>query len=162
MRAYVGVGSNLGDRWAHLALAARELRAAPGVAFLRGSRVYEAAPLGPSQPRYLNAVVELETELPADALWASLHAVEEKAFRERGLRWGPRTLDLDLLLHGDQVIRTPRLTVPHPGLVSRRWVLAPLAELCPDRVVPCTGTTVADLLRQVPPWDMQPVGLYPG
>ena len=131
MRAYVGVGSNLGDRWAHLALAARELRACEGVAFMRGSRVYDAAPMGPSQPRYLNAVVELEASLPPEKLLASLMAVEQAAFRERGLRWGPRTLDLDLLLFGDAVVRSPSLTVPHPGLLSRRWVLAPLAELCP-------------------------------
>lgn len=162
MRAYVGVGSNLGDRWAHLALAARELRGVPGVAFLRGSRVYDAAPMGPSQPRYLNAVVELETSHPPEQLLQALHAVEQAAFRERGLRWGPRTLDLDLLLHGDLVVRNPTLTVPHPGLISRRWVLAPLAELCPERVVPGTGATVAELLATVPAYDMMPVGLYPG
>jgi 2-amino-4-hydroxy-6-hydroxymethyldihydropteridine diphosphokinase len=162
MRAYVGVGTNLGDRWAHLALAARELRGVLGVAFLRGSRVYDAAPMGPSQPRYLNAVVELETRHPPEELLDVLHAVEQAAFRERGLRWGPRTLDLDLLLYGDLVVRTPTLTVPHPGLISRRWVLAPLAELCPDRVVPGTGATVAELLENVPAYDMMPVGLYPG
>jgi 2-amino-4-hydroxy-6-hydroxymethyldihydropteridine diphosphokinase len=162
MRAYVGVGTNLGDRWAHLALAARALRACDGVAFLRGSRVYDAAPMGPSQPRYLNAVVELEAALPPEQLLAALRAVEQAAFRERGLRWGPRTLDLDLLLYGDHVIRTPSLTVPHPGLIPRRWVLAPLAELCPERIVPGTGATVAELLQAVPPYDMRPVGLYPG
>jgi 2-amino-4-hydroxy-6-hydroxymethyldihydropteridine diphosphokinase len=162
MRAYVGVGSNLGDRWAHLALAARELRGVPGVAFMRGSRVYDAAPMGPSQPRYLNAVVELETSHPPEELLFALHLVEQAAFRERGLRWGPRTLDLDLLLYGGLVVRTPTLTVPHPGLISRRWVLAPLAELCPDRVVPGTGATVAELLERVPAYDMMPVGLYPG
>jgi 2-amino-4-hydroxy-6-hydroxymethyldihydropteridine diphosphokinase len=162
MRAYVGVGSNLGDRWAHLALAARELRACPGVAFLRGSRVYDAAPMGPAQPRYLNAVVELETTATPEQLLETLLAVEQAAFRERGLRWGPRTLDLDLLLCDELVVRTPKLTVPHPGLISRRWVLAPLAELCPERVVPGTGSTVAELLRTVPAYDMRPVGLYPG
>ncbi|GEJ59361.1 2-amino-4-hydroxy-6-hydroxymethyldihydropteridine diphosphokinase [Anaeromyxobacter diazotrophicus] len=162
MRAYVGVGSNLGDRWAHLALAARELRACPGVTFLRGSRVHDAAPMGPSQPRYLNAVVELETTLEPEALLERLLAVEQAAFRERGLRWGARTLDLDLLLCDDLVVRSPTLTVPHPGLISRRWVLAPLAELCPDRLVPGTGCTVAELLKAVPAYDMKPVGLYPG
>jgi len=162
MRAYVGVGTNLGDRWAHLALAARELRAASGIAFLRGSRVYDAAPMGPSQPRYLNAVVELESALPPEKLLAALQVVEQAALRERSLRWGPRTLDLDLLLFGDEVVRTASLTVPHPGLISRRFVLAPLAELCPERIVPGTGATVADLLRAVPPYDMWAVGLYPG
>jgi 2-amino-4-hydroxy-6-hydroxymethyldihydropteridine diphosphokinase len=161
MRAYVGVGTNLGDRWAHLALAARELRGAPGVSLVRASRVYDAAPMGPSQPRYLNAVLELESTLPPERLLESLHAVEKAAFRERGLRWGPRTLDLDLLLYENLVLRTPSLTVPHPGLISRRWVLAPLAELCPARIVPGTGATVAELLRSVPAFDMCSAGLYP-
>ncbi len=77
------------------------------------------------------------------------------------MRWSARTLDLDLLLYGDEVIRRPRLVVPHPGLVVRRFVLAPLAELCPDRVVPGTGRTVAQLLALVPPEDLAPAGLYP-
>ena len=162
MRAYVGVGSNLGDRWEHLALAARELRASPGVTFLRGSRVYDTAPMGPSQPRYLTAVIELETTATPERLLETLLAVERAAFRERRVRWGPRTLDLDLLLCDDLVVRTPTLTVPHPGLGSRRWVLEPLAELCPERVVPGTGSTVAELLRAVPAYDMEPVGPYPG
>jgi 2-amino-4-hydroxy-6-hydroxymethyldihydropteridine diphosphokinase len=161
MRAYVGVGTNLGDRWGHLVLAARELKRAPGVALLRTSRVYDAAPMGPTQPRYLNAALELETTLPPEELLQALFAVEKTAFRERNLRWGPRTLDLDLLLYEDAVVRSPTLIVPHPGLISRRWVLAPLAELCPDRLVPCTGSTVSDLLRATPDYDMWSAGLYP-
>jgi 2-amino-4-hydroxy-6-hydroxymethyldihydropteridine diphosphokinase len=77
------------------------------------------------------------------------------------VRWSARALDLDLLLFGDEVIRTPRLVVPHPALVARRFVLAPLAELCPGRVVPGTGRTVAQLLALVPPEDVVPAGLYP-
>ncbi len=77
------------------------------------------------------------------------------------MRWSARTLDLDLLLFGDEIVRAPRLVVPHPGLVSRRFVLAPLAELCPDRVVPGTGRTVAQLLGLLPPEDLVPAGLYP-
>jgi 2-amino-4-hydroxy-6-hydroxymethyldihydropteridine diphosphokinase len=162
VRAYVGVGSNLGDRWASLARAARELRAEPGVALLRASRVYDAAPLGPPQPRYLNAVLELEADVTALSLLAALQRIERNAGRVRsGVRWAARTLDLDLLLWGDQVIRRPRLVVPHPGLVVRRFVLAPLAELCPERVVPGTGRTVAQLLALVPPEDLAPAGLYP-
>jgi 2-amino-4-hydroxy-6-hydroxymethyldihydropteridine diphosphokinase len=162
VRAYVGVGSNLGDRWANLAQAARELRREPKVAIVRSSRVWDAAPLGPPQPRYLNAVLELEVELPPVALLATLQRIERNAGRVRtGVRWSARTLDLDLLLYGDEVIRRPRLVVPHPGLVVRRFVLAPLAELCPDRVVPGTGRTVAQLLALVPPEDLTPAGLYP-
>ena len=162
MRAYVGVGSNLGDRWANLALAARALRSEPRVSVLRASRVWDAAPLGPPQPRYLNAALELEVLGPAPALLRVLQRIERAAGRKRtSIRWAARTLDLDLLLFGDEVIQTPRLVVPHPGLVSRRFVLAPLAELGADRVVPCTGRTVAQLLALLPPEDLLPVGLYP-
>jgi 2-amino-4-hydroxy-6-hydroxymethyldihydropteridine diphosphokinase len=162
MRAYVGVGSNLGDRWANLALAARELRGEPRVALLRASRVWDAAPLGPPQPRYLNAVLEVEALGPATALLEILGRIEDAAGRRReGARWGARPLDLDLLLFGDEVIRTPRLVVPHPELVARRFVLAPLAELCPERVVPGTGRTVAQLLALLPWEDVLPAGTYP-
>ncbi len=162
MRTYIGVGSNLGDRWASLAQAARELREDPKVALLRASRVWDAAPLGPQQPRYLNAVLELDVELQPLALLAVLQRIEQNAGRVRtGVRWSARTLDLDVLLYGDEVIRRPRLIVPHPGLVVRRFVLAPLAELCPERVVPGTGRTVAQLLALVQPEDLIPAGLYP-
>lgn len=162
MRAYVGVGSNLGDRWASLAFAARALRGAPRVAVLRASRVWDTAPLGPPQPRYLNAVLELEALGPAAALLQVLRGVERAAGRTRtGRRWTARTLDLDLLLFGEALVRAPALVVPHPGLVSRRFVLAPLAELCPDRQVPGTGRTVSELLALAPADDVAPVGLYP-
>ncbi len=162
MRAYVGVGTNLGDRWAHLALAARQLRATPRVALLRASRVWDSAPLGPPQPRYLNAVLELETELGPAALHAALQLAERGAGRRRGpVRWAARTLDLDLLLYGDEVVRRPDLVVPHKEIVARRFVLAPLAELAPERVVPLTGKTVAQLLAACPAEDLFPVGVYP-
>lgn len=162
MKAYVGVGSNLGDRWAHLALAADQLRRSPRVALLRASRVWDTAPVGPPQPRYLNAVLELETELPARALHAVLQLVENAAGRRRGgQRWSARTLDLDLLLFGDQVILERRLRVPHPELAFRRFVLAPLAELRPGLVVPGLGLSVAELLARAPRDEAVAVGLYP-
>ena len=161
MRAFVGVGSNLGDRWANLGLAARTLAGTPRVAVVRASRVWETAPLGPPQPRYLNAVLELDTLLPPRALLSALQAAEALARRARGLRWGPRTLDLDLLLQGDLRLAGPGLTLPHPGLAERRFVLAPLAELAPDLVVPGAGRTVAALLAAAPPWELAPVGRYP-
>ncbi|HZZ85639.1 MAG TPA: 2-amino-4-hydroxy-6-hydroxymethyldihydropteridine diphosphokinase [Anaeromyxobacteraceae bacterium] len=162
MRAYVGVGSNLGDRWANLALAARQLRAAPRVALLRASRVYDSAPVGPPQPRYLNAVLELESELTAPGLHALLQLTERAARRKPGApRWTARTLDLDLLLFGGEVLRTPRLLVPHPHLVSRRFVLLPLSELAPKLGVPGTGKTVSQLLCEAPPLDLFPAGRYP-
>jgi 2-amino-4-hydroxy-6-hydroxymethyldihydropteridine diphosphokinase len=163
VRAYVGVGSNLGDRWAHLALAGRELRARPRVSLVRASRVWDTAPLGPPQPRYLNAVLEVEADLPPPALLAVLQEVEKVGGRVRTpVKWGPRTLDLDLLLYGDDVVRVPGLVVPHPDLVARRFVLAPLAELCPDRIVPGTGRTVAQLLAIVAQEDLTIAGAYPG
>ena len=160
MRAHVAVGSNLGDRWSRLALAARLLRV-PGVAVSRASRVWDTAPVGPPQPRYLNAVLELETTRTPRALLALLQSVEQAAGRTREVRWGARTLDLDLLLHGDAVVREPGLLVPHPELARRRFVLGPLAELRPDLVVPGAGATVAALLEAAPPLDLVPVGRYP-
>ena len=163
MRVFVGVGSNLGDRWAHLALAGRELRATPGIALVRASRVWDTAPIGPPQPRYLNAALELETTLAPLPLLDALQRIERAGGRVRGpVRWAARTLDLDLLLYGDEVVRLPRLVVPHPDLVSRRFALAPLAELCPERIVPGTGRTVAQLLALLAPEDVAPAGLYPG
>ena len=161
MRAYVAVGSNLGDRWARLALAARALRAAPGVAVVRASRVWDTAPLGPPQPRYLNAVLELETARTPRSLLALLRSVEAEAGRRRDVRWGARTLDLDLLLAGDRIVREPGLTVPHPELANRRFVLAPLAELRPELVVPGTGLAVGRMLEEAPPLDIAAVGGYP-
>jgi 2-amino-4-hydroxy-6-hydroxymethyldihydropteridine diphosphokinase len=161
MRAYVGVGTNLGDRWAHLALAARALRATPGVALVRASRVVDTAPLGPPQPRFLNAALELETTLPPRALLEALRRIERQALRRPSVRWGARSLDLDLLLEGQLTARGPDLTLPHPRLAERRFVLGPLAELCGERPVPGTGRTVAELLSAAPPWDVRCVGIYP-
>jgi 2-amino-4-hydroxy-6-hydroxymethyldihydropteridine diphosphokinase len=161
MRSYLGVGSNLGDRWGHLALAARALRAAPGVVLLRASRVQDTAPLGPPQPRYLNAALELETGLPPRALHDLLRRIERAAHRRPSARWGPRSLDLDLLLYGDRQLAEPGLEVPHPRMAERRFVLGPLAELCPGRLVPGLGRTVAELLAAAPPWDLREAGLFP-
>ncbi|MBK9516246.1 MAG: 2-amino-4-hydroxy-6-hydroxymethyldihydropteridine diphosphokinase [Anaeromyxobacter sp.] len=161
MRAYVGVGTNLGDRWAHLALAARALRATPRVALTRASRVHDTAPLGPPQPRYLNAVLELETTLPPVALLAELQRIEREALRRPAVRWGPRSLDLDLLVCGPAILALPGLTLPHPGLASRRFVLGPLCELAPGLLVPGDGRSVAELLAVAPPWDGVAVGRYP-
>jgi 2-amino-4-hydroxy-6-hydroxymethyldihydropteridine diphosphokinase len=161
MRAYVAVGSNLGDRWGRLAQAARALRSAPGVAVLRASRVWDAAPIGPPQPRYLNAVLEIETTRTPASLLALLREVEAAAGRTRDVHWGARTLDLDLLLFGDLVVREPGLTVPHPGLAGRRFVLAPLAELRPELPVPGADASVGRLLEEAPELDLSPVGGYP-
>jgi 2-amino-4-hydroxy-6-hydroxymethyldihydropteridine diphosphokinase len=164
MRAFIGVGTNLGDRWGQLALAAKRLRGA-GVAIVRASRVWDAEPMGPPQPRYLNAVLEVETVLTPRALLEVLRSVERAAHRRRdGARWSARTLDLDLLIHGaqgDRVIREVDLVVPHPGIAGRPFVLAPLAELAPELIVPGIGRTVAALLTEAGAAGVYPVGLYP-
>ncbi|HET8723551.1 MAG TPA: 2-amino-4-hydroxy-6-hydroxymethyldihydropteridine diphosphokinase [Anaeromyxobacteraceae bacterium] len=161
MRAYVAVGANLGDRWARLAEAARALRAAPGVAVVRASRAWDTEPVGPPQPRYLNAVLELETTRPPASLLALLQEIERAAGRRRDVRWGARTLDLDLLLVGRLEVHGPGLDLPHPRIADRRFVLAPLAELVPELRIPGIGRNVAALLEEAPALDLAPAGAYP-
>jgi 2-amino-4-hydroxy-6-hydroxymethyldihydropteridine diphosphokinase len=129
---FIALGSNLGDRAGHIRSALRELEQSGDVHVLRCSSLHETAPAGgpPGQPRFLNAVAELQTELsPADLL-ARLAEIEQRHGRERTVRNGPRTLDLDLLLYHDEVIDQPELTVPHPRMWQRPFVTEPLAEIC--------------------------------
>jgi 2-amino-4-hydroxy-6-hydroxymethyldihydropteridine diphosphokinase len=129
VRAYLGIGSNLGDRLAHLQRAVDGLAAADGVDVTAVSAVYETDPVGPEQPDYLNAVVAVDTRLDPHALLAVGQRLEAEAHRVRGERWGPRTLDVDLLLYGDVHLDEPDLVVPHPRWHERDFVLAPLADL---------------------------------
>lgn len=150
-RAYVGLGSNLGDRAETLRRALAGLAATPGVERVRASSLYETEPVGPPQGRYLNAVAALDTTLDAFALLARLRELERAGGRMRtGERNAPRTLDLDLLLFGDACIDTPELTVPHPRLHERAFVLVPLAELAAEAVHPRFGAPVAELLARLP------------
>jgi 2-amino-4-hydroxy-6-hydroxymethyldihydropteridine diphosphokinase len=131
-RAYLGIGSNLGERLAYLQLAVDELAAADGVTVVGVSPVYETAPVGgPEQPDYLNAVVAVDTTLTAHELLDVAHAVETEAERVRTVRWGPRTLDVDVLLVGDERVDDPDLVVPHPRMAERAFVVVPLADLDP-------------------------------
>ena len=142
--AYVGLGANLGDREGTIRRAVKLLGAADGVEVLSVSTLRETEPWGPvEQPPYLNGAVELETALGPRALLELLLDVERRLGRVRTERWGPRTIDLDLLLHGDGVVEAPGLTLPHPRLHERRFALEPLAELAPDAVVPGRGTVSA-------------------
>jgi 2-amino-4-hydroxy-6-hydroxymethyldihydropteridine diphosphokinase len=149
--ALVGLGSNLGDRQAQLDAALARLAEAEGVVVRAISSYHETRAVGgPSgQSNYLNAVASVETMLNPQRLLGTLQAIEVRAGRERSIRWGERTLDLDLLLFGDQILDTPELTVPHPRMAVRRFVLAPLAEIAPAAVDPLTGRTVADLLANL-------------
>ena len=134
-RAYVGLGANLGDREATIRAAVAAL---PGVVAV--SRLLETNPVGVTdQPRFLNGVAALETDLSARELLDRLLEIERELGRERRERWGPRTIDLDLLLYGEETVDEPGLTVPHPRLHERRFALEPLAELEPDALIPGRG-----------------------
>ncbi len=130
-RAFVGLGSNLGDRLAHLETAVRSI---PDVVAI--SSVYETVPVGgpAGQPAYLNAVVELDTELSPRQLLEVARALEGRAGRVRAERWGPRTLDVDILLVGELTVDEEDLQVPHPRMWERRFVMEPLSEVAPDLV----------------------------
>lgn len=149
--AWVGIGSNLGDPRARVAQAFEDLAALPGSRLVGRSALYRSRPMGPQdQPDYVNAVAGLVTRQAAEELLAALHGIEERHGRRRSAadRWGPRTLDLDLLLYGERVIDRPGLRVPHPGIAERNFVLLPLASVAPDVTVPGLGR-VAVLARQV-------------
>jgi 2-amino-4-hydroxy-6-hydroxymethyldihydropteridine diphosphokinase len=147
----VSLGSNLGDRAARLAAGAAALRATPGISGVALSSVYETDPVGPRpQGPYLNAAARFETSLAADALLSRLLAIEaEQARRRTRERFGPRTLDLDLLLFGDRRIQEPGLVVPHPRLHRRAFVLEPLSEIAGAWVHPVLGETIAVLAERV-------------
>jgi 2-amino-4-hydroxy-6-hydroxymethyldihydropteridine diphosphokinase len=132
--AYVALGANLGDAGKALREALAALNAGAGVRLQNASSLYRTAPIDSSGPDYLNAVAEIATTLSAPALLDALQAIELAAGRERPYRNAPRTLDLDLLLYGDARIDSPRLTVPHPRMGERAFVLVPLAEIAPQRV----------------------------
>ena len=134
--AYIGLGANLGDAPAALRAAVQALAALPGTQVLQCSALYRSAPVDATGPDYHNAVAAVRTTLAPHGLLAALQAIEAAAGRERPYRNAPRTLDLDILLFGDLVLDTPALTVPHPRLRERAFVLRPLAEIAPERVDP--------------------------
>jgi 2-amino-4-hydroxy-6-hydroxymethyldihydropteridine diphosphokinase len=151
-RAALALGSNLGDRLDLLRAAVRDLAGTPGLEIVASSAVYETAPVGgPRQGAYLNAVVVVRTDLASRALLDRALAVESDQGRVRLERWGPRTLDIDVLSVADEVSDDPVLTLPHPRAHERAFVLVPWAEADPTYVVPRHGTTVADLLEALPP-----------
>jgi 2-amino-4-hydroxy-6-hydroxymethyldihydropteridine diphosphokinase len=143
-RAYIGVGANLGDREATIRAA---LAALPGVVGISDLR--ETDPVGVvDQPPFLNGAAALETDFSPRELLDALLAVERELGRERRERWGPRTIDLDLLLYGEETIDEPGLTIPHPRLHERRFALEPLLDLDPELAIPGRGR-VADLLERL-------------
>lgn len=152
VRAFLGLGSNLGDRAANLARAAAEL-GGPGLRVVGRSTIYETPPWGNvDQPPFLNQVLEVETTLDPPALLARSQGVERRLGRVRAERWGPRLIDVDILLYGNSRIRRRGLTVPHAELHRRAFALVPLLELWPDAALP-GGQAAEELLRRLPERD---------
>ncbi|WBA18338.1 2-amino-4-hydroxy-6-hydroxymethyldihydropteridine diphosphokinase [Salinivibrio kushneri] len=149
-RVYIAIGSNLGDPVEKAKQAVAALKSLPQSHFVAASALYTSKPMGPAdQPDYVNAVAALDTQLDPLTLLDATQAIELDYGRERKAeRWGPRTLDLDILLYGNRVIDEPRLTVPHYGMKVREFVLYPLADIAPDLCLP-DGSTLAACLTRV-------------
>lgn len=145
----LGLGANLGDPHAQLAAAVDQLRAAPGIAAVRCSSVYATRPIGPPQPDYLNMAVLVGTTLEPAALLAACQAAEQAGGRVRAARFGPRTIDVDVLWWEGRSLALPELVVPHPRLVERRFALEPLLELVPDAALP-DGRPLAAICAALP------------
>ncbi len=158
---YVGLGANLEQPVLQIQRALQALDHLPGTRLRQHSRLYQNPPMGPiDQPDYINAVAELSSSLDPFALLQALQTLEQQQGRMRnGQRWGPRTLDLDLLLYGSQCIQHPQLTLPHPGLPMRAFVLYPLAEIAPTLHIPGLGPLPA-LLAQCPADGLLPVATH--
>jgi 2-amino-4-hydroxy-6-hydroxymethyldihydropteridine diphosphokinase len=147
-KAYLALGSNLGDRLEHLGEALRLLDGTDGVDVVRSSRIYESDPVGPPQPAYLNAVIEVETTRSPRELLEACRAVEDALGRVRAERWGPRTIDVDVLTFDERTVDEPDLQIPHPRMHERGFVLVPLGELDDDPMLP-GGRTLSTL--RIPP-----------
>lgn len=155
---HLSLGANLGDRFVMLRQAVAALCGLPGVRVTRTSKVYETAPWGLiGQPDFFNIVVEIETALTPLELLHAVKAVETRLGREPARRWGPRCIDIDLILWGSLVMRSEELSLPHERFRERLFVLQPLAELAPDVVDPETGATISELFRRVKTDAMQPI-----
>ena len=148
--AYISIGSNLGDRLGYIREAIRKLEHSKDVEICKASSVYETEPVGhEDQPRFLNMVLELKTTREPLSLLEHLLGIENQMGRKREQRWGPRNIDLDLLLYDDVVLNSDKLTLPHPRMHQRGFVLVPLAEIAPKVVLPSLKKTVERLLKEL-------------
>ncbi|GMR16511.1 MAG: 2-amino-4-hydroxy-6-hydroxymethyldihydropteridine diphosphokinase [Gammaproteobacteria bacterium] len=150
-RVFIGLGSNLDKPLSQIKKAVEQLKQLKSLNFINISNLYSSAPMGPQdQPDYINAVVEVSTSLAAEQLLDELQEIENKQGRVRSQHWGARTLDLDILLYGEEVINTERLTVPHSGISERNFVLYPLSDLVePDFEIPTSGK-ISELVTACP------------
>jgi len=157
MQVFLGLGSNLGNRENNIAQAIVRIGATPGIELARCSALYESAPVGPPQPRYLNAAIEVCTSLLPGELLGECKRIERELGRVPGERWGPRPVDIDLLL-AEQIVAEPMLQIPHLELHKRAFVLLPLCELAPEAVHPVLGWEMRALLADVVDQDVRRVG----
>jgi 2-amino-4-hydroxy-6-hydroxymethyldihydropteridine diphosphokinase len=147
---FILLGSNLGDRNSHLTYGRQEISRAIGE-IITISSIYKTAAWGnQNQPAFYNQVIEIKSVLPPQEMLSELLKIEKNAGRVREERWGPRTLDIDILFYGNVVIESDTLTVPHPRIADRRFTLLPLSEIAPDLIHPVTGQTISEILRVCP------------
>ncbi len=147
--AYIGLGSNLGDREKNIRLALQAMERTGGIRLVRSASLYDTDPEGVrEQPRFLNTAARIETTLPPRELLSAVKDIEKDLGRLPGERWGPRAIDLDILLYGERIISSESLTVPHPLMGERTFVLKPLAEMEPQLVHPVLKKTVRELLEE--------------
>lgn len=150
MICYLGLGSNLEDRDNYLKLAMEKLEAVPEIVLLKNSTIIETEPFGKTdQNKFLNCVLEIETELNPRKLLQACNKVEDLLGRVRTEKWGPRTIDIDILLYGDEINDSPKITLPHPGIHLRKFVLDSMLELCPDLVHPKLNKTIKKLHEEL-------------
>jgi 2-amino-4-hydroxy-6-hydroxymethyldihydropteridine diphosphokinase len=150
MTAYIGLGANIGDPKAQLQQALKLLHHSQGVSVRRVSSLYETSPVGyDDQPNFLNVVAEIDTTLPPLELLHTAQKIEQRLHRVRKQRFGPRTIDVDILLYGERIIATPELTVPHPRLLERAFVLIPLYELTGELII-ATGQSISEAIAALP------------
>jgi len=160
-RAFIGMGSNLGDRRSFLEKASQEISSHPQVRVIRLSSLYETEPVGYlDQGWFLNQVMEIETTLTPEELLSFLQGIENKLGRKRLIRWGPRVIDLDILLYGNLTIESPQLIIPHPRMYERGFVMIPLQEIAPDLIHPDGKTTREHLDMLIRTGKMEKIKLF--